>query len=239
MIATEGRVFVAGAGGVIGRRLVPLLRRSGYRGVRDDALVGARRASSSVRASRRSSSTPTTARRWCARWAASSPGVIIHQLTDLSGGFAPEQIDETRARNARLRTEGDAQSGGRRARGRRAPADRAEHRLGLHTRAASRTARPIRSIPTQDGVTALESAVLERAADRGRGATLRLVLRPGRERRSRPAAPACTSTRPRRPPCWRSSAARRARTTSPSRALTRRPKRRDESSAGTPTFGLT
>lgn len=35
-----------------------------------------------------------------------SPGVIIHQLTDLSGGFAPEQIDETRARNARLRTEG-------------------------------------------------------------------------------------------------------------------------------------
>jgi nucleoside-diphosphate-sugar epimerase len=38
--------------------------------------------------------------------AAVGPGVVIHQLTDLSGGFAPDRLSETLARNARLRSEG-------------------------------------------------------------------------------------------------------------------------------------
>jgi nucleoside-diphosphate-sugar epimerase len=34
-----------------------------------------------------------------------APDVVIHQLTDLSYGFSPDRIAETRARNARLRAE--------------------------------------------------------------------------------------------------------------------------------------
>jgi nucleoside-diphosphate-sugar epimerase len=104
MVVSGERIFVAGAGGVIGRRLLPLLRQSGYE------VFGTTR--SPVRAAEleRTGVTPVIVdaydRQALVRAVGGiSPGVIIHQLTDLSGGFAPERIKDTLARNARLRTE--------------------------------------------------------------------------------------------------------------------------------------
>lgn len=97
-------VFLAGAGGVIGRRLVPLLRRHGLE------VVG------TTRSARRAAEIESWGARavvvdaydrdaLVAAVVAAAPTVVIHQLTDLSHGFSPDRIDETRARNARLRTE--------------------------------------------------------------------------------------------------------------------------------------
>jgi nucleoside-diphosphate-sugar epimerase len=99
------KIFLAGAAGVIGRRLVPLLIQRGYE----------------VHGTTRSSARATDLERWGARpvvldafdrgavigaVAAVRPDVVIHQLTDLSGGFQPDKVAETLARNSRLRAEG-------------------------------------------------------------------------------------------------------------------------------------
>src|SRR4051812_49193330 len=99
------KIFLAGAAGVIGRRLVPLLIERGYE----------------VHGTTRSSARASDLERWGARpvlldafdrravmgaVAAVRPDVVIHQMTDLSGGFQPEKIAETLAQNSRLRTEG-------------------------------------------------------------------------------------------------------------------------------------
>jgi nucleoside-diphosphate-sugar epimerase len=101
MAAPSGRIFVAGASGVIGRRLLPLLRQRGYE------VVGTTRSPARAGELERAGATPIVAdvfdREAIARAVASvQPSVVIHQLTDLSAGVAPEHL----ARNARLRTEG-------------------------------------------------------------------------------------------------------------------------------------
>ena len=105
MAAPSGPIFVAGASGVIGRRLVPLLCRRGY------DVVGTTRSGARAAELERLGAAPIVVdvfdREAIARAvAAVQPGVIIHQLTDLSEGLAPEQPGERHARNARLRTEG-------------------------------------------------------------------------------------------------------------------------------------
>jgi nucleoside-diphosphate-sugar epimerase len=104
MVVSGERIFVAGAAGVIGRRLIPLLLRSGYQ------VFGTTRSKERAAELERAGATAVIVdaydRQALVRAVGGvSPGVIIHQLTDLSGGFAPEKIDDTRARNARLRTE--------------------------------------------------------------------------------------------------------------------------------------
>src|SRR3954470_21830248 len=105
MNAKADRVFVAGASGVIGRRLVPLLRQRGY------DVAGTTRSHARAAELERLGARPVVVdvfdREGLARaLAAIRPSVVIHQLTDLAGGFAPDQLGETRARNARLRGEG-------------------------------------------------------------------------------------------------------------------------------------
>ena len=105
MTAPARPIFVAGATGVIGRRLLPLLRRQGYE------VVGTTRSPARAAAIEQAGATPIVADVLDAAAiaravAAVAPRVIIHQLTDLSGGFEPDQIAETLARNARLRTDG-------------------------------------------------------------------------------------------------------------------------------------
>jgi nucleoside-diphosphate-sugar epimerase len=99
------KILVAGAGGVVGRRLTPLLQQSGYE------IFGTTR--SPVRAAelRKSGVRPIVLDVFDQRAVVDAvaevrPEVVIHQLTDLSGGFAPEQQAETLARNSRIRIEG-------------------------------------------------------------------------------------------------------------------------------------
>jgi nucleoside-diphosphate-sugar epimerase len=99
------RVFLAGASGAIGRRLVPLLLRAGHE------VTGTTRSPEAGKALERAGVTPAVldvfdAQALTAAMRAARPGVVIHQLTDL-----PHELDEARiaasySRNARIRTEG-------------------------------------------------------------------------------------------------------------------------------------
>src|SRR5687767_4568620 len=97
-------VFLAGASGVIGRRLVPLLRRRGL------DVVGTTRSPDRARQIESLGARAVVVDAYdrdalVAAVVRAAPTIVIHQLTDLSYGFSPERIDETRARNARLRSE--------------------------------------------------------------------------------------------------------------------------------------
>ncbi len=97
-------VFLAGASGVIGRRLVPLLRRRGF------DVVGTTRSAERAREIERLGARAVVVDAYdrdalIAAVVAAGASVVIHQLTDLSHGFSPDRIAETLARNARLRSE--------------------------------------------------------------------------------------------------------------------------------------
>ncbi len=99
------KVFLAGAGGVVGRRLLPLLLGRGYE------VFGTTRSAERAAELGRDGAVPIVLdvfdRAAVARAvAAARPEVVIHQLTDLSGGFAPDRVAETLARNSRLRRDG-------------------------------------------------------------------------------------------------------------------------------------
>jgi nucleoside-diphosphate-sugar epimerase len=99
------RVFLAGASGAIGRRLVPLLLRAGHE------VTGTTRAAETGRELERAGVTPAVldvfdAQAVAAAMRAARPEAVIHQLTDL-----PRELDDVRIaasypRNARIRTEG-------------------------------------------------------------------------------------------------------------------------------------
>ena len=97
------RVFLAGASGVIGVRLVPLLIAAGH------AVTGMTRTEAKVEMLRELGAEPVVcdvfdAGALSAAVAAAAPDLVMHQLTDL-----PDRLDEIpayAARNNRIRTEG-------------------------------------------------------------------------------------------------------------------------------------
>ncbi len=98
-------VFLAGASGVIGRRLAPLLIADGWR------VVGTTRSAEKAASLRQAGVEPVVvdvfdapALRDAVEQA--QPSVVIHQVTDLPPGLDPARMDEGRARNARLRDRG-------------------------------------------------------------------------------------------------------------------------------------
>src|SRR5215475_6022121 len=99
------RIFLAGATGVIGQRLVPLLLKAGHH------VVGTTRSMSKAAALRASGVEPVvldifdTALLTHAL-AAAHPDIVIHQLTDLPRNLDPSQMAVGRIRNARMRSEG-------------------------------------------------------------------------------------------------------------------------------------
>src|SRR5262249_49088125 len=102
--AVERKILVAGAGGVIGRRLVPLLRARGYE------VSGTTRSAARAEELRRAGVHPIVLDVYDRQAvidavASTRPEAVIHQLTDLSGGFAPDKQRETLAKNARIRAE--------------------------------------------------------------------------------------------------------------------------------------
>ena len=96
------KIFLAGAGGVIGRRLTPLLIAAGH------SVVGTTRSSSKVGAIRALGAEPVVVDAFDAdalgrAVGAAAPRVIIHQLTDLPSAPGTPGYEEGLERNARLR----------------------------------------------------------------------------------------------------------------------------------------
>jgi nucleoside-diphosphate-sugar epimerase len=99
------KIFLAGATGAIGRRMLPLLRAAGYE------VTGTTRLPSRAEELCAGGITPVVvdvydAAALSAAMLAARPHVVIHQLTDLPPGLKPELMAEGLLRNARLRVEG-------------------------------------------------------------------------------------------------------------------------------------
>src|SRR5262245_15046511 len=99
------RIFVAGATGALGRRLVPLLVANGHQ------VTGMTRAPGKAAGLREAGAEPVVAdaldRDAVGRVvAAARPEVVVHQLTDLAGLTNFRRLDEGFAGTNRLRTEG-------------------------------------------------------------------------------------------------------------------------------------
>jgi nucleoside-diphosphate-sugar epimerase len=99
------RVFLAGASGAIGRRLVPLLIGDGH------AVTGMTRSADSAKELERAGAAPAVvdvfdAQALNAAVRAARPDVVMHQLTDLPRQFDEARIVASYANNARIRTEG-------------------------------------------------------------------------------------------------------------------------------------
>ena len=106
-IMSNRSVFVAGASGVIGRRLCPLLVADGWR------VTGTTRSVEKADALRRMGVSPVLVDVFDAdalkrAVAGSQPEIVIHQLTDLPPGLEPARMAEGRERTARLRDIGTA-----------------------------------------------------------------------------------------------------------------------------------
>src|SRR6185437_11690696 len=99
------RIFLAGAGGAIGRRLTPLLRAAGH------DVIGTTRSADKTDALRALGAEPVVvdvfdAAALAHTVKAAAPQAIIHQLTDLAFAPGTPRYQEALARNARLRIEG-------------------------------------------------------------------------------------------------------------------------------------
>ena len=99
------RLFLAGAAGVIGRRLAPLLVADGW------LVAGTTRSEEKAAMLREMGVEPVIVDVFDAEalgraMARARPGVVIHQLTDLPPGLDPARMEEARTRNARIRDEG-------------------------------------------------------------------------------------------------------------------------------------
>jgi nucleoside-diphosphate-sugar epimerase len=99
------RIFLAGAGGVIGHRLTPLLVAAGHN------VIGTTRTADKADAIAKLGAEPVVvdvfdAEAVAGAVKAAAPEAIIHQLTDLAFAPGTPRYQEGLARNARLRIEG-------------------------------------------------------------------------------------------------------------------------------------
>ena len=99
------RIFLAGATGAIGKRLVPLLLDAGY------SVIGTTRSTAKADGLRAAGAEPVVvdvfdAAALSAAVLQARPDVVIHQLTDLPPGLDPKQMTAGTQRNARVRSEG-------------------------------------------------------------------------------------------------------------------------------------
>jgi nucleoside-diphosphate-sugar epimerase len=99
------RIFLAGASGAIGKRLLPLLRKAGHH------VVGTTRSSAKAEALRAAGIEAAVvdvfdAAALSRAVSAARPDIVMHQLTDLPPGLDPARMSEAGPRNARMRREG-------------------------------------------------------------------------------------------------------------------------------------
>lgn len=98
----RGNIFVAGASGVIGRRLCRLLIDDGWH------VVGTTRSPNKADGLRALGVVPAVMdvfdeRRVREAMAGARPDIVIHQLTDLPDGLDPAKMPQARVRNTRMR----------------------------------------------------------------------------------------------------------------------------------------
>ena len=99
------RIFVAGAGGAVGRRMCRLLVEDGY------TVVGTTRKPERVEALKATGILPVVVDVFDSEALRSvvveaKPNIVVHQLTDLPPGLDPKLMADARVRNARLREVG-------------------------------------------------------------------------------------------------------------------------------------
>jgi nucleoside-diphosphate-sugar epimerase len=99
------RIFLAGAAGVIGRNLVPLLKDAGY------TVFGTTRKEDKASLLKEAGATPVVLDVFDAPSLSRAvmdirPEIVVHQLTDLPASLAPDQMEAALRRNARIRSEG-------------------------------------------------------------------------------------------------------------------------------------
>jgi nucleoside-diphosphate-sugar epimerase len=99
------KIFLAGATGAIGRRLVPLLLNAGH------SVIGTTRSTTKADGLRAAGVEPVVvdvfdALALSAAVLGAHPDIVVHQLTDLPPGLDPSQMTEGTQRNARMRSEG-------------------------------------------------------------------------------------------------------------------------------------
>ena len=99
------RIFLAGAAGAVGKRLVPLLLDARH------YVVGTTRSTTKADGLRAAGVEPVVvdvfdAQALSAAVLDAHPDIIIHQLTDLPPGLNPSQMTEGTQRNARMRSQG-------------------------------------------------------------------------------------------------------------------------------------
>ena len=99
------RVFLAGATGVIGRRLLPMLVAAGHE------VTAMTRSTERAVALRDAGATPVVcdvfdAEGVRAAMQAAAPAVVLHELTDLPPNIDPRKMEEQAAGNDRIRSEG-------------------------------------------------------------------------------------------------------------------------------------
>ena len=99
------KIFLAGATGAIGRRLVPLLINSRH------YVVGTTRSTTKANGLRAAGVDPVVvdvfdAQELSAAVLEAHPDIVVHQLTDLPPGLDPSQMTEGTQRNARMRSQG-------------------------------------------------------------------------------------------------------------------------------------
>jgi uncharacterized protein YbjT (DUF2867 family) len=99
------RVFLAGAYGAIGRRLIPLLVKAGHE------VTGTTRSPESAEKLAKAGVHPAVldvfdAPGLAAAVRSAAPQVMIHQLTDLPGEFDQVRVSAAYPANARIRIEG-------------------------------------------------------------------------------------------------------------------------------------
>jgi nucleoside-diphosphate-sugar epimerase len=103
----DRKLFLAGATGVIGRRLVPLLLQRGWH------VIGTTRSSEKAKALAAAGAEPIVVDVFDSRAieravAHAQPAVVLHELTDLPPGLDPALMADAIVRNARVRSEGTA-----------------------------------------------------------------------------------------------------------------------------------
>jgi nucleoside-diphosphate-sugar epimerase len=237
------RIFLAGASGVIGRRLTPPLLDHGH------SVWAATRSPDNGEFLRKLGALPVAVDVFDVEALATAvldarPEIVIHQLTDLAVVHDPAKRSNALARNARIRDEGTRNlvAAARKAGARRLIAQsiawayapgprpyREDHPLDLNAEGDR--------LVSVRGVESLERQVL------GASPMERLALRygrlygPGSGTDTPPARRRCMPTRRLTPRCWRSTTANLGHSTSPIPMTRCRPARRPPRLAGALTFG--